>query len=470
MSIIAVSSLGISKGLSTVVKGVIACAFLLAIYFIPIYDNIKAMIYSLTPCAVAAVSIFTDSPFSLGNHYLIFISIVMISLYFNKTLILIFGAIVNALIIIFAILAQDNLFVGQYENIGSLIALLLYIDIAISVLYCLTRWGSDLVRSSEEEGSKAKRLLGDLEKTMKAINENYTVLNKDISESASSLDAIKDTSSGIISTVQEVAKGVSEQASGISQISEMMNEADQNVIDVHNSSRELASVSDTASKVVLEGSEEISNMDKQMKIISNSVDASLSTVEELQSNMDDINNFLLGITQIAGQTNLLSLNAAIEAARAGESGKGFAVVADEIRKLAEQSAAIVKQISDIVSNIKGKTEDVLSTAQSGSTATREGVIIVNKVNESFEKIEESFKAINQYILSELGMIEKTTSLFSKIRQESEGIASISEEHSASTEEMLATMQEQNASIESIHYTMQGIKQANEKLFGIIQNK
>jgi len=67
------------------------------------------------------------------------------------------------------------------------------------------------------------------------------------------------------------------------------------------------------------------------------------------------------ITNIAEETNLLSLNASIEAARAGEQGRGFAVVAAQIQKLAEQSNESAMQIERIILSLIEDSDKSVTT-------------------------------------------------------------------------------------------------------------
>ena len=105
----------------------------------------------------------------------------------------------------------------------------------------------------------------------------------------------------------------------------------------------------------------------------NELNESLGTISDFinvykQSNAD--------ISSIAGQTNLLSLNASIEAARAGEHGRGFAVVAEEIRQLSDSTKMLLSQNSE-------KAEAILPKVAGSMTSIEE---LVNRMNEMTEKV------------------------------------------------------------------------------------
>lgn len=96
-------------------------------------------------------------------------------------------------------------------------------------------------------------------------------------------------------------------------------------------------------------SEEISAQTQEIAAVtSNLAQVALQSQEKVK----ETDKIIGLIRSIAGQTNLLGLNAAIEAARVGDMGRGFGVVAEEIRKLAANSADSVKNIDCIIKAIQ----------------------------------------------------------------------------------------------------------------------
>lgn len=95
----------------------------------------------------------------------------------------------------------------------------------------------------------------------------------------------------------------------------------------------------------------------------------------------EIQDIVQIILDIAGQTNLLSMNAAIEAAHAGDAGKGFAVVAEEIRKLAETSSSQAQSVKTLVESIALSASQTLAqsetTGQTFSTVRRDIISVVS---------------------------------------------------------------------------------------------
>ena len=115
-------------------------------------------------------------------------------------------------------------------------------------------------------------------------------------------------------------------------------------------------------------------------------DALRQSMDALNLRASSIGGIIAVISEIADQTNLLSLNAAIEAARAGEAGRGFAVVADEVRKLAEKTMAATKEVSASVHAVLAAVTDSAGKAVRATEAVAEADGLIARSGETLAVI------------------------------------------------------------------------------------
>ena len=265
--------------------------------------------------------------------------------------------------------------------------------------------------SSNVMQSIGEELSSNMTETASAINEitaNIDGVKQQTMNQAASVTETSSTVEEIIRTIENLNGSIETQSDSVSQSSAAVEEMVANIASITNP---------------LEKSD---NMVKALAAATSEGKATLLTSNTVTQKIADESGGLIEassvIQNIASQTNLLAMNAAIEAAHAGEAGKGFAVVADEIRKLAEESSAQGKTITD---TLKKLSDDIKG------------------LSDSSKIVEEKFNAIFQLSENVRGMSAELTAA---MREQENGsrevlaaiknISSVTVEVKSGSEEML----------------------------------
>jgi len=236
--------------------------------------------------------------------------------------------------------------------------------------YANHNYTNPLIVENMEKGEAFDILISDVNKLRDAITQMLIENKTNGLTLQNSSDSLLTNVNTLNNNSNEAATSLEETAAALEQITGNIRSNSQNIQKMANFALELSGSSKDGEKLALETN---------------------SAMDEITTQVQDINDAISVIDQIAFQTNILSLNAAVEAATAGEAGKGFAVVAQEVRNLASRSAEAADQIKLLVENANSKAIEGKKIADlmiSGYTSLRENI---SKTSELINDVDSSSK-------------------------------------------------------------------------------
>ena len=197
---------------------------------------------------------------------------------------------------------------------------------------------------------------------------------------ASNAEQIRHASSEVATAAEHQADATSAMAAAIEELTVSSNH-------ISDSARETERDSREAMTLASEGSDRVDQATEAIRKIATTVSDASTRIHALEERASQVSSIANVIKDIAGQTNLLALNAAIEAARAGEQGRGFAVVADEVRKLAERTSTATTEIEQMILGIQGDTGGAVEAMNAALPEVEQGVQLAGHASESLRGIE-----------------------------------------------------------------------------------
>ncbi|MDE5891809.1 MAG: HAMP domain-containing protein, partial [Acetatifactor sp.] len=276
------------------------------------------------------------------------------------------------------------------------------------------------------------------------INNQCSRLYEAAGSMTQSVDETLTTVEQVEKAVNEIAEGATSQAQETQTATEqiivmgnMIEETEVEVEELRANARKMRSAGEQATEIITALSEVNQQTKDAIVVIAKQTDVTNESAMKIKTAVDII-------TDIAEETNLLSLNASIEAARAGEQGRGFAVVAGQIQKLAEQSNESAQQIAGIIELLIQETQRSVQTMADVKTVIDKQDENVNQTEKAFGDVRDGIAQSIEGIRAIAGRVKELDEARVKVVDVVQNLTAIAEENAASAEETSASATEMSA--------------------------
>ena len=349
--------------------------------------------------------------------------------------------------------------------IGSLIMLILFSGISLfianrSIIRPIERFRETLHGIAEDKNltvaldtnapKEISQMAANVNELIESLQDLLNSAKNSSTENASIAHELSTSSLGVGNNVEKSVAIVGEATSQAADINAEIIGA---VERAQNSKQEMLRVDETLNSA----RDEITHLTKRVQVTAESQTSLANDISRLSAEASEVKGILQVISNIAGQTNLLALNAAIEAARAGEQGRGFAVVADEVRGLAAHTQTSLGEINSTITTIISTIEDVSVNMSNNSKEIEEmsniGKTVDGKINGTVEMVQNATR-LSQQTVEDFGITGKN---ISAIVGKVEEINSISSTNARSVEEIASAAEHLNAMTENLNAQLESFR-------------
>ncbi len=299
-----------------------------------------------------------------------------------------------------------------------------------------------VIRKTQQETIHIQDMISGTNSHVSNMNGNIMEISALMEETGASVAGQTQSIGDIDSTCKDVTNAIDKLADSAQTLTSRASE----IIDrVGQMVPEVLEDKDNAIKVTMDSREKLRTAIEETKVISQIVEVSQA------------------ISEIAGQTNLLSLNASIEAARAGESGRGFAVVAEEIKKLSETTGSEIEKVNAL-------TEKVLNSVGALSEASNHIITFLDEVvlkdYDKLETLADNYKEDATYYAQVSNMLSDNTE---QLRSSIASINEILDTINLSQQELDTAVQSVNSNLQEITYASETVSEETRDVMNSISS-